>query len=66
MLDPVKLHKNIQRPGGGPVYTLVKDGVICCQSKLEDCGYTAGMLQELRNTGYELYRDGKALWRPKA
>lgn len=50
---------------GGPVYSLRKDGVICCQSSLADCGYSAGMLKELKAAGYELYRDNKKVWRGK-
>ena len=53
------------QPGGGPVYSLRKNGVVCCQSSLADCGYSAGMLKELRAAGYELYRDGKKVWRSK-
>lgn len=58
--------KETAQPGGGPVYTLRKDGVVCCQSSLPDCGYNAGMLKELRAAGFELYRDGKKVWRGKA
>lgn len=58
--------KETAQPGGGPVYSLRRDGVVCCQSSLADCGYSAGMLKELRAAGYELYRDGKKVWRGKA
>lgn len=50
------------KPCGGPVYSLRKDGVICCQSSLSDLGYSAGMLKELRAAGYELYKDEKRVW----
>lgn len=43
-----------------------KNGVICCQSSLVDCGYSAGMLKELRAAGFELYKDDKKLWRARA
>lgn len=55
--------KETAQPGGGPVYTLKKDGVVCCQSSLPGCGYTAGMLKELREAGYVLYRNDKKVWR---
>lgn len=58
--------KATAQPGGGPVYSLRKDGVICCQSSLVDCGYSAGMLKELRAAGFELYKGNKKLWRARA
>lgn len=58
--------KATAQPGAGPVYTLKRDGVICCQSSLPDCGYSADMLRELRAAGYELFADGKKVWRRKA
>lgn len=50
---------------GGPVYSLRKDGVICCQSSLPDLGYSAATLKELRAAGYELYKGEKKVWRGK-
>jgi hypothetical protein len=50
---------------GGPVYTLRKDGVICCRSSIPDLGYSAATLKELRAAGYELYRDEKKVWSGK-
>ncbi len=51
--------KTTAHPGGGPVYTLRKDGVICVQSSLPGCGYTSEMLKELRAAGFELFEDGR-------
>lgn len=59
-------NKATAQPGGGPVYTLKRDGVICCQSSLPGCGYSTDMLRELRAAGYELFADGKKVWRGKA
>lgn len=58
--------KATAQTGGGPVYTLRKDGVTVCQSSLPDCGYSTEMLKELREAGYELYADGKKVRRGKA
>lgn len=58
--------KMTAQPGGGPVYSIRKDGVICCQSSLPDCGYSAEMLKELRAAGFDLYEDGKKVKRAKA
>lgn len=52
-------NKETAQACGGPVYSLRKDGVICCQSSLADLGYSAVMLKELRAAGFELYRDEK-------
>lgn len=54
------------QPGGGPVYSLRKDGIICCQSTILNCGYNAETMKELRAAGYELYIDGKKAKRAKA
>ncbi len=54
--------KTTAQPCGGPVYSLRKDGVICCQSSLPDLGYSAVMLKELRAAGFELYQDEKRIW----
>lgn len=51
------------QPGGGHVYTLEKDGVVCCTSSLPDCGYSTQMLKELRAAGFELYQDGQKVKR---
>lgn len=51
------------QPGGGPVYTIRKDGVICVESSLPACGYSAQELKELAAAGYELYKDGKKVKR---
>ena len=51
------------QPGGGPVYTLRKGGVVCVQSSLPGCGYSAKDLKELRAAGFELYEDGKKVKR---
>lgn len=53
------------QPGGGPVYTLQKDGVVCCTSSLPNCGYSTEMLKELRAAGFELYQDGCKVKRGK-
>ena len=58
-------NKTTAQPGGGPVYTLKKDGVICCQSSLPGCGYSTELLKELRTAGYELFADGKKVGRQK-
>lgn len=47
------------QPGGGPVYTLRKAGVICVQSSLPGCGYSSKELKELRAAGFILYADGQ-------
>ena len=52
--------------GGGPVYTLRKNGVICCSSSLPGCGYNAQELRELKAAGFELYEDGKKAKRANA
>lgn len=57
--------KTTDQPCGGPVYSLRKDGVICCQSSLPDLGYSAATLKELRAAGYELYKGEKKVWRGK-
>lgn len=58
--------KATAQPGGGPVYTIRKNGVVCCQSTLEGCGYSEEMLRELRAAGFELYADDKKVRRGKA
>ena len=62
----MKPNEATARPGGGPVYTLRKDGVICCQSSLPGCGYSPAMLKELQAAGFELYEDGRKVKRCKA
>lgn len=54
------------QPCGGHVYTLEKDGVVCCTSSLPDCGYSSEMLKELRAAGFELYEDGRKVKKGKA
>lgn len=61
----VTSNNSTAQAGGGPVYTLRKDGVICCQSSLPGCGYSTEMLKELRAAGFELYEDGKKVKRRK-
>ena len=53
------------QPAAGHVFTLEKDGVVCCTSSLPDCGYSSEMLKELRAAGFELYQDGKKVKRGK-
>lgn len=53
------------QPGGGHVYTLEKDGVVCCRSSLPGCGYSTEMLKELRAAGFELYEDGRKVKKGK-
>lgn len=55
--------KATAQPGGGPVYTLRKGGVVCVSSSLPGCGYTAQELKELAAAGFELYEDGKKVKR---
>ena len=59
-------NKETAQPGGEPVYSIRKNGVIYCQSSLVDCGYSADMLKELRAAGFELYKGDKKLWRARA
>lgn len=58
--------KITEQPCGGPVYSIRRDGVICGQSSLPDCGYSSEMLKELRAAGFDLYEDGKKVKRAKA
>ena len=51
--------KATAQPGGGPVYTIRKNGVDVVQSNLPGCGYSTQQLKELAAAGYELYKDGK-------
>ena len=55
--------KTTAHPGGGPVYSLRKGGVIWCQSSIPGCGYSTGMLKELRAAGYELYANERKVWK---
>jgi hypothetical protein len=57
--------KTTAQPGGGPAYTLRKDGVDCVRSSLPGCGYTAQELKSLAAAGYELFLDGKKVKRGK-
>lgn len=50
-------------PGGGPVYTLQKGGVVCVTSSIPGCGYSTQALKELAAAGFELYQDGKKVKR---
>ena len=50
-------------PGGGPVYTLQKGGVVCVTSSIPGCGYSTQELKELAAAGFELYQDGKKVKR---
>ena len=59
-------NKETVQPGGGPVYQIRKNGVVCCESSLEGCGYSDEMLKDLRAAGFELYADGKKVKRGKA
>jgi hypothetical protein len=44
----------------GPVlYEIRKGGVVCCQSYLENCGYSSQTLREMMAAGFELYANGK-------
>jgi hypothetical protein len=54
------------QPGGWHIYTLEKDGVICCRSSLPGCGYSTEMLKELHSAGFELYEDGRKVKKGKA
>lgn len=48
----------------GPVlYEIRKGGVICCQSYLENCGYSSQTIKEMQTAGFELYADGKKVRR---
>ena len=47
------------QPCGGPAYEIRKAGVVCVQSSLPGCGYTAQELRDLRAAGFDLYEDGK-------
>lgn len=58
--------KATAQAGGGPVYTLRKDGVICVESSLPGCGYSTQELKSLAAAGYELFQDGKKVKRGKA
>lgn len=52
-------NKATAQPGGGPVYTLHKDGVLCVTSSIPGCGYSTEELKELASAGFELHKDGK-------
>lgn len=58
--------KENTQPGGGHVYTLHKDGVVCVASSLPGCGYSTQELKSLAAAGYELCKDGKPVRRGKA
>lgn len=55
--------KATAQPGGGPVYTIRKNGVDIVESSLPGCGYSAQELKELAAAGFELYQDGKKVKR---
>lgn len=57
--------KATAQPGGGPVYTIRKGGLIVVESSLPGCGYTAQELKELAAGGFELYQDGRKVKRGK-
>ena len=48
----------------GPVlYEVRRDGVTCCQSYLENCGYSTQTVKDLLAAGFELYAGGKKVKR---
>lgn len=51
--------KATAQPGGGAVYTLRKNGIVCVTSTIPGCGYSTQELKELASAGFELYKDGK-------
>ena len=55
--------KATAQPGGGPVYTIRKNGVDVAGSDIPGCGYSTQELKELAAAGYELYKDGKKVKR---
>ena len=55
--------KATAQPGGGPVYTIRKNGVDVVESDIPGCGYSSQELKELAAAGYELYKDGKKVKR---
>jgi len=57
--------KATAQPGGGPVYTIRKDGIDCVVSSIPGCGYSTQELKELASAGYELYKDGKKVRKSK-
>lgn len=50
---------------GAVLYEIRKDGVTCCHSYLENCGYSTQTLREMLAAGFELYIDGKKAKRTK-
>lgn len=40
-------------------YTIRKDGKVCTQSDIVNCGYSTQTLREMQKAGYYLYKDGK-------
>ena len=52
-------NKDIAQPCAAPVYSIRKNGVICCQSTLRNCGFDPETMQELRVAGFELYINGE-------
>lgn len=55
--------KATAQPGGGPVYTIRKNGLDVVESSIPGCGYSTQELKELAAAGYELYMDGKKVKR---
>lgn len=55
--------KATAQPGGGPVYTIRKNGMDVVASSIPGCGYSTQELKELAAAGYELYVDGKKVKR---
>ena len=51
--------KATAQTGGGVLYEIRKDGVVCCHSYLENCGYSSQTIKEMQAAGFELYADGK-------
>jgi hypothetical protein len=66
MAEAMEQSKGPAQTCGGPAYTMRKDGVICGQSSLPDCGYSDAMLETLRAAGFELYKGEKKLREGKA
>lgn len=56
-------NKATPQTGGGPVYTLHKNGVLCVTSTIPGCGHSTQELKQLAAAGYELRKDGKKVRR---
>lgn len=61
----MKQSQATNKTGGGYIYTICKDGVICAASNIPGCGYSTQELKELRAAGFEILEYGRKVKKGK-